>query len=380
LAFGETDVLLILVTPTALLSSARRITVKVGSSLLVGEDGVRSTWLASLATDLAALVRDGRHVIVVSSGAVGLGRGRAALPAGRRLDVKQAAAALGQPLLMRAWSDAFAKHGLAVAQLLLTLGDTESRSRWRNARATVEMLLRSGAVPVVNENDSVATEELRYGDNDRLSARVAQMAGADLLVLLSDVDGLFATDPRRAPEAVHVPRVDTIDDALLATAGPAHGGGLGTGGMRTKLEAARIAQQSGCATLIANGTADHPLSMLSRATIVAAHGSPTSAYKAWIAGGLKPAGRLLIDDGAATALRSGSSLLPAGVREVEGDFPHGASVSVVAPDRSELARGLARYGSAEARSILGRRASDIAGLLGYTRGDELIHRDDLVLR
>jgi glutamate 5-kinase len=368
------------VTPIALLSSARRITVKVGSSLLVGDDGVRAAWLESLAADLAAMVRDGRQVVVVSSGAVGLGRGRAQLPANRRLDVKQAAAALGQPLLMRAWSDALAGHGLAVAQLLLTFGDTEARSRWRNARATLEMLLKSGAVPIVNENDSVATEELRYGDNDRLSARVAQMAGADLLVLLSDVDGLFAADPRRDPAAPHVPLVDTIDEALLATAGPAHASSVGTGGMRTKLEAARIAQQSGCVTLIANGTADHPLSALSRATIVAAHGSPTSAYKAWIAGGLKPAGRLFIDDGAAAALRSGSSLLPSGVRRVEGDFPHGASVSVVAPDQSELARGLARYGSVEARAILGRRASDIAQLLGYTRGDELIHRDDLVLR
>lgn len=376
----ETNVLLVLVTPIALLSSARRITVKVGSSLLVGEDGVRAAWLSSLAADLAALVRDGRQVVVVSSGAVALGRGRAKLPANRRLDVKQAAAALGQPLLMRAWSDALAGHGLVAAQLLLTFGDTESRRRWRNARATLEMLLKSGAVPIVNENDSVATEELRYGDNDRLSARVAQMVVADLLVLLSDVDGLFVTDPGRDPTAIPVPLVDAIDEALLATAGPALAGGVGTGGMRTKLEAARIAQQSGCATLIANGTGDHPLSALSRATIVAAHGSPASAYKAWIAGGLKPAGRLLIDDGAAIALRAGSSLLPAGVKRVEGDFPHGASVSVVAPDQSELARGLARYGSAEARAILGRRAADISALLGYTRGDELIHRDDLVLR
>jgi glutamate 5-kinase len=368
------------VTPAALLSSARRITIKVGSSLLVDAKGLRSAWLSSLATDLAAIMRAGRQVIVVSSGAVGLGRGLAHLTASRRLDVKQAAAALGQPLLMRAWSEAMADHGLAVAQLLLTFEDTESRSRWRNARATVEMLIKSGAIPVVNENDSVATEELRYGDNDRLSARVAQMAGADLLVLLSDVDGLFAADPRLDPRAAHVPLVDVIDEALLKTAGPALAGGVGTGGMSTKLEAARIAQQSGCATLIANGTADHPLSALSRATIVTAEGSPAKAYKAWIAGGLLPAGRLFIDGGAASALRSGSSLLPSGVRRVEGDFPQGALVSVVAPDDAELARGLARYGSAETRVILGRRAGDIPALLGYTRGDELIHRDDLALR
>ena len=366
-------------TPIALLSSASRITVKIGSSLLVGKAGVRAAWLASLAADLAALVRDGRQIVLVSSGAVALGRGRAALPASRRLDVKQAAAALGQPLLMRAWSDALSAQGLVAAQLLLTFGDTESRSRWRNARATLEMLLKSGAIPIVNENDSVATQELRYGDNDRLSARVAQMTGADLLVLLSDVDGLFAADPRREPSAPHVPLVDVIDEALLATAGRS-AGELGTGGMRTKLEAARIAQRSGCTTLIVNGTADHPLSALSQATIVTAHGSPASAYKAWIAGGLQSAGRLLIDAGAAAALRSGSSLLPSGVRAVEGDFPHGAAVSIIAPDQIEVARGLMRYGSVEARAILGRRASDIAALLGYTRGDELIHRDDLVLR
>lgn len=371
-------------TPAALLASARRITVKVGSSLLVGDGGVRGPWLASLAGDLAGLVREGRQLVVVSSGAVAMGRRQAALPKGKRLDVKQAAAALGQPLLMQAWQAALSSEGLVAAQLLLTFGDTESRRRWRNARATLDVLLKAGVVPIVNENDSVATEEIRYGDNDRLSARVAQMAGADLLVLLSDVDGLYEADPRRNADAAHIPIVETIDDALLARAGPASGTGVGTGGMRTKLDAARIAQEFGCSTIIASGVAERPLALLSsgeaRATAVLARGSPASAYKAWIAGSLAPEGRVQVDEGAIAALRSGSSLLPSGVHAIEGDFAHGASVAILGPDGSEVARGLIRYGSVEARAILGRRASDIAAILGYSRGDELIHRDDLVLK
>lgn len=370
-------------TPASLLGSARRITVKVGSSLLVGDGDDRSPWLKSLAADLAALMDDGKSIVIVSSGAVALGRRRASLSRSRRLDVKQAAAAIGQPLLMQAWQSAFAESGKVTAQLLLTIGDTESRRRWRNARSTLDMLHRNGAIPIVNENDSVATEELRYGDNDRLSARIAQMAGADLLILLSDVDGLYEADPRRDPSAKHCPIVETIDERLLQSAGDASGAGPGTGGMRTKLEAARIAQPFGCATLIASGVADHPIAALlggtARATVVKPHGSPVSAYKAWIAGSLAPAGRLVVDEGAVTALRQGRSLLPSGARQAEGDFVQGSAVLVIGPDGIEIARGIVRYGVAEARAILGRKASEIAAVLGYSRGDELIHRDDLVL-
>lgn len=369
--------------PASLLGSARRITVKVGSSLLVGHGDDRSQWLKSLAADLAALMDEGKAVIIVSSGAVAMGRERAGLAKNRRLDAKQAAAAIGQPLLMQAWQSAFADSGKVTAQLLLTIGDTESRRRWRNARSTLDMLHRNGAIPIVNENDSVATEELRYGDNDRLSARIAQMAGADLLILLSDVDGLYETDPRRDPSAKHCAVVETIDERLLSTAGDASASGPGTGGMRTKLEAARIAQGSGCATLIASGICDHPLAALSkgtaRGTMVTAHGSPVSAYKAWIAGSLAPVGKLMVDEGAVSALRQGRSLLPSGCRDAEGDFVQGSSVVVVGPDGAEIARGIVRYGTAEARAILGRKASEIPAILGYSRGDELIHRDDLVL-
>jgi glutamate 5-kinase len=370
-------------TPASLLGSARRITVKVGSSLLVGHDDDRSDWLKSLASDLAALMDDGKSIVIVSSGAVAFGRQRAALSKSLRLDAKQAAAAIGQPLLMQAWQSAFAESGKITAQLLLTIGDTESRRRWRNARSTLDMLHRNGAIPIVNENDSVATEELRYGDNDRLSARIAQMAGADLLILLSDVDGLYEADPRRDPSAKHCAVVEAIDERLLSTAGDASSAGPGTGGMRTKLEAARIAQGFGCATLIASGIGDHPLAALSsgmaRATIVKAHGSPVSSYKAWIAGSLAPAGKLIVDQGAVGALRQGRSLLPSGCRDAEGDFAQGSSVVVVSPNGAEVARGIVRYGAAEARAILGRKASEIPTILGYSRGDELIHRDDLVL-
>lgn len=370
-------------SPAELLRSARRVTVKVGSSLLAGDSGVRREWLASLAADVATHFK-GRQVVVVTSGAVALGRKQLKLGRNVRLDAKQAAAAVGQPLLMAAWGEAFAGHGLTTAQLLLTIGDTESRRRWLNARATIDQLLRTGAVPLVNENDSVATEELRYGDNDRLSARVAQLAGADLLVLLSDVDGLYDADPRRNADAVHVDSVATIDEALLASAGGAAQGGIGTGGMRTKLEAARIAQGFGCATIIASGVEAHPIAALvegrARATIVSAKGSPATAYKAWISGSLAPSGRLTVDDGAVAALRRGSSLLPAGLAEIEGEFAHGACVAILDLDGREVARGLVRYAAGEARAIAGFKASDIAARLGYSRGDELIHRDDLVLR
>lgn len=364
-----------------LIGGAKRITIKVGSSLLVDGQGLRADWIRSLGLDLGALRRSGRELILVSSGAVALGRDRLGLQSSTRLDGKQAAAAVGQPLLMQAWQQALAPT-VSTAQLLLTLGDTESHRRWLNARATLDVLLQRGMLPVINENDTVATEELRYGDNDRLSARVAQMARSDLLILLSDVDGLYTADPARQPDARHVASVSSIDE-VQGWASGSSSSGLGSGGMRTKLEAARIAQSAGCATIIASGRDDHPLRHLelgeARATIILPAESPGSSYKQWIAGTLVPAGMVIIDDGALRALRTGKSLLPAGVRSVSGVFEQGACLSIQTEDGRELGRGIARYASVEASRILGIRASEIEARLGYSRGDELIHRYDLVL-
>jgi glutamate 5-kinase len=370
-------------TVAGALSAARRITVKVGSSLIVGkDDGVRHDWLASLGSDIAALHGAGKQVVLVSSGAVALGRRQLKLPRSGRLDHKQAAAAAGQSLLMQAWERALAPHGIPTAQLLLTIDDTEQRRRSLNARATLEVLLAQGGLPVINENDSVATDELRYGDNDRLSARAAQLVRSDLLILLSDVDGLYTADPSRDPAAVHIAFVPAITPEIEAHAGGAGAAGVGTGGMRTKLEAARIASGFGCATIIASGHDGHPLDRLAkgaRATLVAPSGSPASAYKAWIKGALAPGGTVTIDQGAAKALATGKSLLPAGVTEVQGDFDRGACIRVLDPAGSEVARGIAAYSAAEARLIRGRASRDISAVLGYSRSDELIHRDDLVM-
>src|SRR5579864_4849345 len=314
------------VQSAGLIKAARRITVKVGSSLLVSDsgDGIRRDWLSSLGQDIERLRQEGRQVVIVSSGAVALGRRRLSLKNSARLAVKQAAAASGQPLLMRAWEEAFAPFGIPTAQLLLTLDDTESRRRWLNARATVEVLLGNGALPVVNENDTVATEELRYGDNDRLSARVAQMIQSDLLILLSDVDGLYTGDPRRDAAARHVPHVVNLSDEVQGWASGTSPTGPGSGGMRTKLAAARIAQSFGCATIITSGHEEHPLARLetaqAKSTLIEASGSPARAYKQWIAGTLVPAGSLHVDAGALRALAGGKSLLPAGVRAVDGNF------------------------------------------------------------
>jgi glutamate 5-kinase len=369
----------------ALIKAARRITVKVGSSLLVDSrgGGVRRDWLSSLGEDLGKLREQGRQIVVVSSGAVALGRRRLSLKQSARLALKQAAAASGQPLLMRAWEEALGPFGIPTAQLLLTLDDTESRRRWLNARATIEVLLGNGALPVVNENDTVATEELRYGDNDRLSARVAQMIQSDLLILLSDVDGLYTGDPRRDANARHVPHVAALSEEVEGWAGGASAGGVGSGGMRTKLAAARIAQGFGCATIIASGHEEHPLARLegdeARATVIDAKGSPARAYKQWIAGTLVPAGTLHVDEGATRALASGKSLLPAGVRSVDGTFERGVCLRVLGPDGREVARGISAYTSAETQAILGCASSEIERRLGYTGPDEIIHLNDLVL-
>ena len=371
-------------TAASILSKSRRITVKVGSSLLARPAEERRDWLASLAADLAALRTDNRQVVIVSSGAVALGREMLGLRASSKLDHKQAAAAAGQPLLMSAWAEAFAEQDMATAQLLLTIGDTEARRPWLNARATLAALLDRGIVPIVNENDSVATEELRYGDNDRLSARVAQMVTSDLLILLSDVDGIYDSDPAHDATARRIEHVDVIDAKLRLAATSKSSSGLGSGGMATKIEAAAIAQASGCATIICSGREDHPITSLAEgraaATLISAQQSARGAYKTWIAGSLSPSGTVTIDGGAATALGAGKSLLPSGVTEVSGNFDGGSCVRVQDQSGRTLGQGLIRYSAAEARTIAGKRASDIEGLLGYTRGDELIHRDDLVVR
>ncbi|MDT9599963.1 glutamate 5-kinase [Sphingosinicella rhizophila] len=368
----------------ALIGAARRITIKIGSSLIIDQagTGARREWMASVGDDVAALRTQGKQVLLVSSGSVALGRKHLGLKRSQRLAYKQAAAAAGQALLMQAWEAALAPHGIPTAQLLLTIEDTEQRRRWLNARATLDVLLSQGALPVINENDSVATEELRYGDNDRLSARAAQMIRSDLLILLSDVDGLYTADPASEPDASHIPYVEEVDARVEGVAtGPARGG-VGSGGMRTKLIAARIAANFGCATLIASGHANGPISRLmegAKATIIAAKGSPASAYKQWIAGALAPAGRVSIDKGALAALASGKSLLPAGVTGVAGNFDRGVCLSILDESGTEIARGITAYNAAEALAILGCNSDMIVERLGYSGPDELIHRDDMVM-
>jgi glutamate 5-kinase len=363
---------------------ARRVVVKVGSSLLVdGASGrLNRSWLESLAADVAALRSRGQDVVIVSSGAIALGRRHLGLPAGRlRLEESQAAAAVGQIRLAHAWKDLLEAHGIAVAQVLLTFGDTEQRRRYLNARSTLNTLLALGAVPVINENDTVATAEIRYGDNDRLAARVAQMLAADCAVLLSDVPGLFTADPARDPDARLVAEVDEITAGIAAMAG-GPGSEVGSGGMATKVEAARIAVSAGCHLCIASGKVPHPLAAIEQGgpcTWFVAHEQPVAVRKQWIAGTLKAAGDLVIDAGACSALGRGKSLLPAGVVAVSGRFDRGDAVRIVGPDGQEVARGLSAYSSEDVRRILGRRSAEIEQLLGYRGRDEVVHRDDLVV-
>ena len=365
------------------LTEARRIVVKLGSALVAGEDGPDTAWLAAFAADLARLRARGQQVLVVSSGAVALGRRR--LKMGRRaltLPEKQACAAAGQSALMRAWEEALEPHRISAAQVLLTRDDTEIRRRWLNAHATLSTLLDLGVVPVVNENDTVVTEEIRYGDNDRLAARVAQMIGADVLVLLSDIDGLYTADPRHDPAAQHMPRISQLTPQIEAMAGGANAAaGVGTGGMATKIAAARIAQSAGCATVITLGRRPAPLAAIEAgelATVIAPSVSVTAAYKAWIAGSLAPSGALVVDAGAARALATGKSLLAAGVRAVEGRFGKGDAVVVADETGREIGRGIARYDSGDADRIRGLKSDAIEAVLGFTSGP-LIHADDLAL-
>lgn len=366
------------------LDDFRRIVVKVGSSLLVDAQAGRlnEAWLTSLAADIAALHGKKRDILVVSSGAIALGRAVLKLPAGPlKLEDSQAAAAVGQIALARTWSEALSRHGLTAGQVLVTLGDTEERRRYLNARSTIERLLEWRAVPVINENDTVATSEIRYGDNDRLAARVATMTSADLLVLLSDVDGLYDAPPGAGVSAKHVAVVERITPAIEAMAGAA-GSELSRGGMQTKIEAAKIATGAGAHLIIASGRVDHPLRAIAkgaRCTWFMAAGDPVAARKTWIAGSLEPKGTLTIDAGAVAALRRGKSLLPAGVVSVDGIFERGDAVIIRGPDGAEVARGLCAYDAPDAQKIIGRSSADIASILGFSGRAEMIHRDNLVI-
>jgi glutamate 5-kinase len=366
------------------LASARRVVVKIGSALLVEQSTgrVNRAWLDTLAEDVAALRGRGQEVVLVSSGAIALGRRELGLPAGKlELEQSQAAAAVGQIRLAHAWKEVLEPHGGAVAQVLLTLGDTEQRRRYLNARNTLTTLLKLGAIPVINENDTVATAEIRYGDNDRLAARVAQMASADCLVLLSDVDGLYSADPTRSADAKFIAEVAQITPEIEAMAGGS-ASDVGSGGMTTKVLAAKIAVAAGCHMCVAAGREAHPLRRIEsgeRCTWFLADGSPVAARKQWIAGTLHPAGELTVDAGAAQALRQGRSLLPAGVVRVSGRFDRGDTVVVRGPEGREIARGLCAYSSTDAELLCGRRSSELEQLLGYRGRDEIIHRDDLVL-
>lgn len=365
------------------LTGHRRIVIKIGSALLVDRaTGLKTAWLDAMCADIAALKASGVDVLVVSSGAIALGRSVLKVPAGAlKLEESQAAAAVGQIALARAWSESLSHSSIVAGQILLTLGDTEERRRYLNGRATINQLLKLGAVPIINENDTVATTEIRYGDNDRLAARVATMTGADLLVLLSDIDGLYTAPPHLDPEARFLDTIAAITPEIEAMAGGA-ASELSRGGMRTKIDAGKIATSAGCAMIIASGKTDHPLQAIedgARSSWFAPSGTPVTARKTWIAGQLQPAGEVHVDAGAQAALRSGKSLLPAGVRLVAGLFGRGDTVAVIGVEGREIARGLAGYDAEEARQITGRKSAEIEAILGYAGRAAMIHRDDLVM-
>ena len=361
----------------------RRIVIKIGSALLVDrKSGLKKEWLDSVCADIAALRAQDIDVLVVSSGAIALGRTVLELPGGAlKLEESQAAAAVGQIALARAWSESLSHDDIIAGQILLTLGDTEERRRYLNARATINQLLKLGSVPIINENDTVATSEIRYGDNDRLAARVATMTGADLLILLSDIDGLYTAPPHIDPNAQFLPVIPAITAEIEAMAGGA-ASELSRGGMRTKIDAGKIATAAGCGMIIASGKTAHPLKAIesgARSSFFAPSGTPVTARKTWIAGQLQPAGELTVDAGAEKALASGKSLLPAGVRSISGQFSRGDTVAVIGVSGREIARGLVSYDADEARQIAGRKSGEIEQILGYAGRAAMVHRDDLVI-
>jgi glutamate 5-kinase len=360
-----------------------RLVVKVGSSLLIGDDGnVDRRWLEGLADDIAELHRRSHELLIVSSGAIAIGSTVLGINKRRaRLEDLQAAAAAGQVRLAHAYQESLARHGITTAQILLTPDDTENRRRFLNARGTLGRLLERSVVAVINENDTVATEEIRYGDNDRLAARVAQLVMADALILLSDVDGFYTADPATDTDAKHIAEVTAITDDMLSMAGETRSE-IGSGGMATKVQAARIATHAGCATVIASGVVERPLSVLAdggRCTLFRAPGTPAAARKQWLAGVLEVRGELRLDGGAVTALRSGKSLLPVGLVDAVGNFRRGDVVTLVDPAGRELGRGLAEYSGEEARQLLGCRSEQIEDVLGYRGRAVMVHRDELVI-
>ncbi|NSX55275.1 glutamate 5-kinase [Parasulfitobacter algicola] len=367
----------------ASLNDARRIVLKIGSALLVDRTtgALKSDWLKALAEDVAWLKGQGKDVILVSSGSIALGRGVLGLTtADLPLEQSQAAAAVGQIRLARAYEEALTPHNITTAQVLVTLEDSADRRRYLNSRATLEQLLSLSVVPIVNENDTIATDEIRYGDNDRLAAQIAVTVGADQLILLSDVDGFYSGNPNDDPLAKRFDRIDVITPQIEAMAGDA-GSGLSKGGMKTKLMAARMATDAGCAMAITLGTANNPLQKLynsAAATWFSAQDDPQVARKRWIAA-MKPKGQIKVDQGAVQALKQGKSLLPAGVTQVVGQFGRGDTVTILGPDGVRIAQGLTRYTAAEAETIKGRQSRDIEAILGYPGRAALIHRDDMVL-
>ena len=365
------------------LSDYRRLIVKVGSSLLVDEHGrLNRSWLETLAHDISALQEQGHEVLIVSSGAIAIGSLVLDINKRRaRLEDLQAAAAAGQVQLVHAYQEVLGQHDIVAAQILLTPEDTENRRRFLNARGTLGRLIERGVIPIINENDTVATEEIRYGDNDRLAARVAQLVMADALILLSDVDGFYTADPGTSPAAEHIPEVRRITSEVLAMAGETRSD-VGSGGMATKVQAARIATHAGCSTIIASGTIEHPLKALAtgaRCTVFRAEGTPAAARKQWLAGALEVQGEICVDQGAVSALRNGKSLLPVGVVDVVGNFRRGDVVNIIGPDGTELGRGLAEYSDSEASSLAGCQSEQIEDKLGYRGRSVMVHRDELVL-
>lgn len=369
----------------AVARAAKRLVIKVGSAILCGDGGaVREVWLSALAADIAELRGQGVEVAVVTSGAIALGRQKLGLSGALRLDEKQAASAAGQAALAQAWQAAFASHDINIAQILLTLEDTEGRRRYLNARATMRTLLDLGALPLVNENDTIATSEIRYGDNDRLAAHTAQLIEADLLVILSDVDGLYTADPRRDASARHISVVDAITPEIeAAAAGPNSAAGVGSGGMASKIASAKIACGAGCAAIVAPGLIDHPLKAVTeggKATLFRPSNTRERARRQWIAGRLKAAGSVSIDAGAAKALASGASLLPAGIIAVSGDFARGDAIEIIGPDGAAIGKGLSAFDAEDVKKIAGRKSDEIESTLGYRRRPAVVEKDDLVMK